>query len=250
MVHATWFSTLDLRSGYWQVEVHPSDREKTAFSTGRGLWQFKVMPFSLCNAPATFECLMEKVIAGLPLTVCLIYLDDILVPGRTFTDHTRNLRMVLLRLREAKLKLFPKKSVLFQRQVKFLGHIVSEAAVATDPEKLQAVHAWPRPSTVSEVRRFLGLCSYYRRFVPNFADLAHSLHQCTEHTQIFNWNDELENSFASLKKALTEAPVLSYPDREAHFMLDTDASAHGIGAVLSQIQNEEKRVVAYYKFYI
>ena len=123
---------------------------------------------------------------------------------------------------------------------------VSEAGFATDPEKLQAVHSWPRPSTVSEVRRFLGLCSYYRRFVPNFADLAHPLHQCTEHTQIFNWNDELENSFASLKKALTEAPVLGYPDREAHFVLDTDASAHGIGAVLSQIQNEEEQVVAYY----
>ena len=243
---ATWFSTLDLRSGYWQVEVHPSDRENTAFSTGRGLWQFKVMPFGLCNAPATFERLMEKVLAGLPLTVRLIYLDDILVPGHTFTDHTKNLRMVLLRLREAKLKLSPKKCVLFQRQVKFLGHIVSEAGVATDPEKLRAVHPWPRPSTVSEVRRFLGLCSYYRRFVPNFADLAHPLHQCTEHTQIFNWNDELENSFASLKKALTEAPVLGYPDREAHFVLDTDASAHGIGAVLSQIQNEEERVVAYY----
>ena len=104
----------------------------------------------------------------------------------------------------------------------------------------------PRPSTVSEVRRFLGLCSYYRRFVPNFADLAHPLHQCTEHTQIFNWNDELENSFVSLKKALTEAPVLGYPDRKAHFVLDTDASAHGIGAVLSQIHNEEEWVVAYY----
>ena len=243
---ATWFSTLDLKSGYWQVEVHPSDREKTAFSTGKGLWQFKVMPFGLCNAPATFERLMEKVLAGLPLTVCLIYLDDILVPGRTFEDHIKNLRLVLLRLREAKLKLSPKKCILFQRKVKFLGHIVSEAGVATDPEKLQAVHAWPRPSNVSEVRRFLGLCSYYRRFVPNFADLAHPLHQCTEYTQIFNWNDELEKSFASLKRALTEAPVLCYPDQEADFVLDTDASAHGIGAVLSQIQKGEERVVAYY----
>ena len=124
---------------------------------------------------------------------------------------------------------------LFQCKVKFLGHIVSEAGVATDPEKLQAVRAWPRPSNIS--------CSYYRRFVPNFADLAHLLHQCTEHTQVFNWNNELERS---LKRALTEAPVLCYPDQEAHFVLDTDASAHGIGAVLSQIQNGEERVVAYY----
>ena len=102
------------------------------------------------------------------------------------------------------------------------------------------------PSNVSEVRRFLGLCSYYRRFVPNFADLAHSLHQCTEHKQTFNWNDELEQSFNSLKKALTKAPVLCYPDPEAHFVLDTDASAHGIGAELSQIQSGDERVVAYY----
>ena len=158
---ATWFSTLDLKSGYWQVEVHPSDRDKTAFSTGKGLWQFRVMPFGLCNAPATFERLMEKVLAGLPLTVCLIYLDDILVPGRTFDDQIRSLWLVLLRLREAKLKLSPKKCTLFQREVKFLGHIVSKAGVSTDPEKLQAVRAWPRPSNVSEVRRFLGLCSYY-----------------------------------------------------------------------------------------
>ena len=178
---ATWFSTLDLKSGCWQVEVHPSDREKTAFSTEKGLWQFKVMPFGLCNAPATFEHLMEKVLAGLPLTVCLIYLDDILVPGHTFEDHIKNLRVVLLRLREAKLKLFSMKCTLFQRKVKFLRHIVSEAGVATDPEKLQTVRAWPRPSNVSEVRRFLGVCLYYRRFVPNFTDLAHLLHQCTEH---------------------------------------------------------------------
>ena len=128
-------------SGYWQVEVHPSDREKTAFSTGRGLWQFKVMPFGLCNAPATFERLMEKVFAGLPLTVCLIYLDDILVPGRTFEGHIKNLRVVLLRLREAKLKLSPKKCDLFRREVKFLGHV----GVATDPEKLEAVRACRDP---------------------------------------------------------------------------------------------------------
>ena len=243
---ATWFSTLDLKSGYWQVEVHPSDREKTAFSTGRGLWQFKVMPFGLCNAPATFERLMEKVLAGLPLTVCLIYLDDILIPGRTFEGHIHNLRTVLLRLREAKLKLSPKKCVLLQRQVKFLGHIVSEAGVATDPEKLQAVKDWPRPSNITEVRRFLGLCSIYRRFVPNFADLAHPLHQCTDHMQISTWNDDLERSFTALKKALTEVPILCYPNPDAHFVLDTDASAHGIGAVLSQIQEGEERVVAYY----
>ena len=243
---ATWFSSLDLKSGYWQVGMHPEDREKTAFTTGRGLWQFRVMPFGLCNAPATFERLMEKFLAGLPLSVCLVYLDDILVPARSFEDHIQNLRTVFGRLREANLKLSPKKCSLFRRQLKFLGHIVSEKGVATDPEKLEAVMTWPTPTNISEVRRFLGLCSYYRRFVANFADIACPLQQCTEHPQILKWNDELEKSFVSLKKALVEAPILGYPDPDGHFILDTDASAYGIGAVLSQIQHGEEKVVAYY----
>ena len=159
---ASWFSSLDLKSGYWQVGVHPGDREKTAFTTGRGLWQFRVMPFGLCNAPATFERLMERVLAGLPLSVCLVYLDDILVPARSFDDHIQNLRTVFNRLQEANLKLSPKKCTLFRRQLRFLGHVISEKGVATDPEKLEAVTTWPIPTNVSEVRRFLGLCSYYR----------------------------------------------------------------------------------------
>ena len=163
-----------------------------------------------CPSDMTFERLMKKVLAGLPLTVCLIDLDDILVPGCTSEEHIKNLRVVLLRLRETKLKLSPKKCILFQRQVKFLGHIVSKDGVASDPEKLQAVHSWPRPSNVSETRRFLGLCSYYWRYVPNFAELAHPLHQSTEKMQVFNWNDDMEKSFVSLKRALTEALVFCY----------------------------------------
>ena len=162
------------------MELHPDDKEKTAFSAGRGLWQFRVMPFEFCNAPATFERLMEQVLAGLPLTVCLVYLDDILVPGRTFEQELENLRMVFLRLKEAKLKLAPKKCSLFQQEVKFLGHIVSGKGVATDPDKLQSVSTWPRPANTMEVRQFLGLCSYYRRFVANFAEIARHLHQITE----------------------------------------------------------------------
>jgi hypothetical protein len=239
---ATWFSSLDLKSGYWQVGVHPEDREKTAFTTGRGLWQFRVMPFGLCNAPATFERLMERVLAGLPLSVCLVYLDDNLIPARSFDDQIQNLRSVFIRLRGANLKLSPKKCTLFKRQLKFLGHIVSKNSVATDPEKLEAVKSWPTPTNVSEVRRFLGLCSYYRRFVTNFADIARPLHQCTEHARRFDWNEEMEKAFADLKKALVEAPVLGYPDPDGHFILDTDASAYSIGAVLSQIQHGEEKV--------
>ncbi len=242
---AEWFSTLDLQSGYWQVELHPEAKERTAFSTGRGLWQFKVMPFGLCNAPATFERLMEQVLAGLPLSVCLVYIDDILVPGRTFQQGICNLREVLTRLRSAKLKLSPKKCVLFQREVRYLGHVVSGNGVATDPDKVGAVESWPAPSSGTDMQRFLGLCSYYRRFVPSFADIARPLHECV-HSRVFEWTPAAERAFVKLKEALTQAPILGYSQAEGEFILDTDASNHGVGAVLAQQQGGEKKVLAYY----
>ena len=169
---AEWFSTLDLKSGYWQVQLSDEARKKTAFSTGTGLWQFKVMPFGLCNAPATFECLMEQVLAGLPTTVALLYLDDILVPGRTFQQQIDNLQMVFQQLKEANLKLNPKKCALFHREVKYLGHVVSARGVSPDPDKVEAIQAWPRPMPVKDVKSFLGLASYYRCFIAGFANIA------------------------------------------------------------------------------
>ena len=136
---AKWFSTLDLQSGYWQVEMDEKDKEKTAFSIGSGLWQFTVMPFGLSNAPATFERLMEQVLAGLPFNTALINLDDVLVAGRTFPEHISNLRIVLQRFRTASLKLNPKKCSLLQKQVKYLGHVVSGEGIATDPEKVESI---------------------------------------------------------------------------------------------------------------
>ncbi|CAK1598545.1 unnamed protein product [Parnassius mnemosyne] len=140
-----WFSTLDLKSGYWQVEIDPKDKEKTAFSTGKGLWQFKVMPFGLCNTPATFERLMELVLTGLIGDACLVYLDDIIIVGRTFEEHLQNLERVLTKIQSANLKLSAKKCSLFKRQVSFLGYVVSEEGIRTDPEKIAAVKEWPVP---------------------------------------------------------------------------------------------------------
>ncbi len=239
------FSTLDLKSGYWQVQVEERDREKTAFSVGNGLWQFAVMPFGLCNAPATFERLMEQVLAGLPLQAALIYLDDILVTGKSFSNQLSNLRLVLQRLRGAKLKLSPKKCSLFQREVQFLGHIVSKDGVSPEPGKVESVTTWPTPVSGTETKRFLGLCSYYRRFVPSFADTAQPLYQAAE-SNPFTWTPEAEEAFKQLKLALTSSPILAYPDPDADFILDTDASNLGIGAVLSQIQDGVERVVAYF----
>ena len=247
---STWFSTLDLQSGYWQVEMSDEDREKTAFVAGSGLgfYQFKVMPFGLCNAPATFERLMERVLTGLQWQTCLLYLDDIVTYGRSFRQALERLEEILIRLKAAGLKLSPKKCNLFQRSVTFLGHEVSDKGIATDSSKTEAVQKWPTPKNVTDVRSFLGLCSYYRRFVRGFAEIAKPLHRLTEKNHCFLWTEECHRSFKQLKAALTSAPILAYPtsDDGDSFTLDTDASSFGIGAVLSQAQDGTERVIGYF----
>ncbi|GFV15318.1 retrovirus-related Pol polyprotein from transposon 17.6 [Trichonephila clavipes] len=208
----TWFSTLDLKSGYWQVELHPDDKEKTAFTTGQGLWKFKVMPFGLCNALATFERLMETVLGGLSYETCLVYLDDIIIVGRSFEEHLKNIRRVLQKLKEANLKLSPSKCYLFQREVTYLGHIISAEGVRTDPEKISAVKDWNCPTDVHQLRSFLGLCTYYRKFVKNFSTIARPLHKLTEAKQKFIWTVDCNNAFNKLNDALTSAPILAYPE--------------------------------------
>ena len=176
LASSSWFSTLDMQSGYWQVKMSSDSQEKTAFASGDQLWEFTVMPFGLCNSPATFSRLMNQVLQDIPASCCLKYLDDLVVHGTSFEGELQHLRRVLERLEGAGLKLNPKKCSLFQRRVHYLGHVVSKDGVATDPAKIEAVVQWPKPSNVSEVRSFLGLCSYYRRFVSGFADLASPLH--------------------------------------------------------------------------
>jgi hypothetical protein len=242
---SAWFSTLDLCQGYWQVELDPEDAPKTAFTTRRGLFQFKVMPFGLCSAPATFQRLMEAVLAGLQWEICLIYLDDIIIAGRTFEDMMVNLEKVFDRLAQAGLKLKAKKCHLFAKQVNFLGHVISEEGVATDPEKTAVIKNWPTPANVTELRSFLGLCSYYRRYVESFAAKAKCLHLLTEKGRPYVWTQECQDAFMLLKDLMTRAPVLGHPDFSKPLILDTDASQNAIGAVLSQMQDGKERVLAY-----
>ena len=242
----SWFSTLDLCSGYWQVAMDEEDKPKTAFSTGNGLYQFTVMSFGLCNAPATFERLMEKVLSGLPWEVCLLYLDDIIVHGREFTEAIERLRTVLQRLRDAGLKLSPRKCILLQKSVPFLGHVVSKHGVSTDPKKIEAVRTWPSPQTAKDVKSFLGLCSYYRRFVRDFCDIARPLYKLTEGQREFRWTSECEDAFRWLKALLTTAPILAFPTTDGLFILDTDASNTGLGVVLSQVQGGDEKVIAFH----
>ena len=243
---SSWFSTLDLISGFWQVEMDDESRTKTAFSVGHGgLYQFRRMPFGLCNAPATFQRLMEKVLAGLQWQIAVLYIDDIIVFGSSVAEHLDRLEILFDRLRKAGLKLKPSKCTLLKRKVDFLGHTVSANGVEADPAKISKVRDWPQPKDVSEVRSFIGLCAYYRRFVKGFSDLCKPLYHLTEKGVTFHWDDKQDKAFKALKACLTTAPILAFPNEHDKFILDTDASAVGIGAVLSQVQDNEERVIAY-----
>eukprot|EP00731_Ephydatia_muelleri_P013103 Em0007g413a len=242
---AKWFSSLDLASGYWQVEVCPEDQEKTVFVTPYGLFQFRVMPFGLTNAPATFQRLMEKVLSGLHWTTCLVYLDDILIFSATVEDHLVRLRDVLDRLKNAGLKIKPSKCHLMRKSIKYLGHVVSEHGIKTDPEKTRCVADWPTPSNAHELRQFLGLAGYYRRFVKNFAVIAAPLFHLTENHQAWNWTLQCNAAFFKLKESLVTSPVLAYPVFSIGFVVDTDASGEGLGAVLSQNIEGHDHVISY-----
>ena len=244
---ACWFSTLDLASGYWQVQMEEESKERTAFCTKYGLYQFNVMPFGLCNAPGTFERLMETVLRGMQWERAVLYLDDIIIFSSSITEQMDRLAEVFERLKKANLTLKPSKCHFFQRRVEFLGHIVDQHGIHTDPKKIEAISTWSIPTRVKEVRAFLGLTGYYRRFIKDYGQIAKPLHQLTENNQHFHWTEETNQAFETLKSALTTAPILGYPSQnpEDQFILDTDASNCHIGAVLSQMQDGKEVVIAY-----
>ena len=242
---AEFFSTLDMTSGYNQIPVRKEDVPKTAFATRHGLFEFKAMPFGLTNAPATFQRVMEIAMRGLQWTSCLIYLDDIIIFGSTFEEHQERLMAVLQRVRQANLKLKPEKCALFQKQVPFLGHVVSQAGIHPNPDNIAKVKSWDVPKNVTEVKQFLGLCSYYRRFVKGFSTIAKPLSDLTSKDSDLVWSEKCQEAFESLKQALVSDQLMGFPQDEGLFILDTDACDVGIGAVLSQMQDGRERVIAY-----
>lgn len=242
---SAWFSTLDFSNGYWQVEVAKEDREKTAFTTGRGLYQWRAMPMGLTNSPATFQRMMELVLRGLPWHICIVYLDDILIYSRTYEDHLCHLEEVLTRIQSAGLKLNPGKCHFARDHVVFLGHVVSREGLQPDPRNTEKVKMWPTPSNPSEVRAFVGLCSYYRRFVKNFSRFAAPLNHLAGKNVPFVWSTECEAAFSYLKKVLTSFPVVTLPNFALPFRIYTDASKESVGAVLAQDLDGLERVVAY-----
>lgn len=242
---SAWFSTMDLQHGYWQVELDEKDREKTAFTTGSGLYHFKVMPMGLTNAPATCQRLMEMVLRGLPWKTCLVYLDDVLIYSRSFSEHLQHLEEILFRFQSSGLKLNPSKCCFARDQVQFLGHVVSKDGIQPDPRNVKSVQDWPIPRSATEVRAFLGLCSYYRKFIRNFAHHSVPLHALTEKNAPFHWTVQCQDAFTYLKHALTNPPVVAFPDFTLPFFLYTDASCSAIGAVLAQRQGHQEKVIAY-----
>ena len=240
-----WFSTMDLASGYWQVAMSPEAKRKAAFVTNEGLFQFRVMPFGLCNAPATFERLMDRVLCGMRWSRCLVYLDDVISFGKSVPEALMRLEEVLTRLSEFGLQLKAKKCTFMQTEVAFLGHIVGRTGLACDPEKLSAVRNWHEPNRVKAVRQFVGFVGYYRWFVKNFAELADPLVALTRKGVPFMWGSDQQKAFDALKACLLSAPILGFPTEDDRFVLDTDASLFAIGGVLNQVQNGEEVVIAY-----
>jgi len=239
------FSTFDLRSGYHQVAMNEEDSEKTAFITRRGMFKFRTMPFGLSNAVATFQRLMDLVLSGLNLSICLAYLDDIVLFSRTPEEHLQRLELLLQRLKAANLKLKPSECKLMQTEISFLGHIVSKDGISTDPSKIQLIKDWPVPRNIKELRGYLGLTGYYRKFIHNYSQIVTPLNQLLKKNRPFEWDEQCQASFDDLKEKMQRPPVLTLPNYTDTFVLDTDASGDCIGAVLSQIQDGQERVVAF-----
>ena len=245
---AKYFSLLNLRSGYWQIPVAPEDRTKTAFVTQNGLYEFTRMSFGLKTAPATFQRAMEVILFGLTFEICLCYLDDVIIFGRTLTEHNDRLKTVLTRFREHNLRVKLAKCVFASPQVTYLGHQVNQKRVSPDPAKVEAVQNISSPTSLKEVHSFPGLTGYYRRFIPHYATIAQLLTKLTskEYYNRFEWSKECQAAFEKLKHLLCSAPILRYPDFNREFVLHTDASDVGLGVVLSQFdKHSREHVVAY-----
>ncbi|KAI3505957.1 hypothetical protein L1887_28299 [Cichorium endivia] len=238
---ASWFSKIDLRSGYHQMRVREEDIPKTAFRTRYGHFEFVVMPFGLTNAPAAFMDLMNRVCRPMLDRSVIVFIDDILVYSRNKEQHSQHLREVLETLRKEKLYAKLSKCDFWLRKVQFLGHIVNEQGIMVDPAKVEAVMRWEVPKTPSEIRSFLGLAGYYRRFIQDFSKVAVPLTRLTKKNAAFRWGEEQQEAFETLRRKLCEAPVLTLPEGMEDMVVYCDASITGLGAVLMQ----RGKVIAY-----
>ena len=252
-----YFSVIDMKSGYHQIELEEDHKQRTAFTVGPlGFFEWNRLPFGLSNAPATYQRLMENCLGDLNMKICIIYLDDLIIFSNTFEEHLERLEIVFNRLKECNLKLASKKCYLLQREVKYVGFIVSEDGISTDPSKVDKVKNWPTPTCAEEVRQFVAFSGYYRRFIKDFSKVVRPLNDVmpaqsqkkgvkTKQTQGFVWKEEQQKAFDKLKELMTSAPILGYARFDEPFELHVDASHQGLGAVLCQKQNGTHRVISY-----
>ena len=240
------FASCDLLCGYWQLPMTDRAKERGAFCTRRGLFQFKRMPFGLSGAPSTFCRLMSRVFADLLWVICLIYIDDLIIFARTEKELLERLDIVFTRLHDVGLKLKTSKCCLFKSEIEFLGHLVSGKGIEPVPSKLQAIKEWPRPHCIRDVRAFYGLSSYYRKFIRGFATIAEPLTRLVRKNAVFQWSDEAEAAFNKLKEELMAASTLAFPRPGEPCLLDTDASDVAYGAVLSQMVDGQERPIAFF----
>ena len=250
------FSTLDLKAGYWQVEMAEECKAYAAFTCGPlGFYEFDTMPFGATNAPATFQRLMHDCLGDLNMRWCIVYLDDIIIFSDTKEEHLKRLEAVFQKLAAAGLKLKPSKCFLFREEIEYLGHVVSGKGISTNPKKVEAVTKWPTPKTVYDVRSFLGFVGYYKRFIKDFSKISKPIREVitglenqskrTAKKTLIEWTEAANSAFETLKELCTSTPILAYPDYQLPFILHTDSSSEGLGAVLYQKQEGKLRVIAY-----
>ena len=242
-----WFiTTLDLTKGYWQVPLAAESKEKTAFATPGGLWQYRMLPFGLAGAPASFQRLMDQVLKP-HKGYASAYLDDVVIQSPDWESHLPRLEKVLESIREAGLTANPKKRKLAYSETNYLGYTIGRGLVKPQEAKLAAIQKWPQPLTKKQVRSFLGLANYYRRFIPEFAGIAAPLTELTtkKHLRMVKWSLEAEEAFGNIKRVLCSKPVLMAPNFSKEFVVQADASEVGLGAVLSQIHEGEEHPVLY-----
>ena len=229
-----YFSSIDCTSGFLQIPVKFEDQAKTAFSTREGQFKYTRMPFGLKGAPATFQRLMTTILSGIQGIKCLVYLDDVVIFGEDLKVHNERLREVFSRMRKYNMKLQPDKCEFLRKEVSYLGHVIGQTGVRPDEKRIEAVKEYPEPRTTQELKGFLSLAGYYRRFIPNCSKIAKPLTELLKKKAPYVWNDKTKEAFISLKTLLMTEPLLQYPDFTKPFILTTDASNDAVGPVLSQ----------------
>lgn len=242
---AEYFSKLDINQGFYNFKLHPDDIEKSAFITNDGLYEFLRVPFGLRTSPACFNRLMRKIFGDILYSQCFLYVDDLLAYGKTFDDHLNSLENIFRKLLANNLKLKASKCSFGFTEVKLLGHIVSKKGIQVDPEKIRVIKELPTPKTITDVKSILGLAGFYRRFIDHFSDISRPLTNLTKKPRKFIWTQSCQRSFNLLKQKLTEAPILAQFNEQLPVILYVDASNYGLGAVLSQVQKNQEKVIAY-----